>query len=146
MSRFEKRDVKRAPVALETVAKGRKRAVGVHPFAQVREHLFTGLIAKEGFQPGPFRGLGLADEAEDGVGEDRVVAVEALTCNGNVAFVEQVCFDNCFEGGLIGLAHLAHTSDFTKYRTHLTRYFASMISVPHVFLSSKPFGVICCDT
>jgi len=58
----------------------------------------------------PFYGLGLADESEDSVGEDCAVAVEALTGNGDVAVLEQVCFDDCLKGGFIGLAHVSSLS------------------------------------
>jgi hypothetical protein len=47
---LEVRRMQRPPVALEAVAQRRKRAVLVHPFAQIAEDLLAGLVAVQRFQ------------------------------------------------------------------------------------------------
>ena len=53
-----------------------ERTVRVHPLAKVRENLLSRSIPVQRLQPGPFLGLGFADESEDGGGKDCTVAVE----------------------------------------------------------------------
>ena len=108
MGGLEERNAEGTSVALEAVPQGRHRAVGVHPLAQVREDLLPGLVALEPFQPGPFHGLGLADEGEDGVGKDGAVAVESFAGNGNVAAPEQVRFDDGLESGFGAPMNASH--------------------------------------
>src|SRR4051794_21084755 len=91
--------MQRAPVALEAVTERRKRAVLVHPLAQVAENLLASLAPVERFQLGPLLRLRLADEGEHRLGEDRTLAVEALARDRHVAVLEEVGFDDCLEGG-----------------------------------------------
>ena len=95
----ERHACKRPPVALEAVAQGRERAVRVHPLAQVGEDLLAGLVPVQRLQLGPLLRLGLADEGEDRLGEDRALAVEALAGDRRVPILEQVRFDDGLEGG-----------------------------------------------
>ena len=107
VGRLEESDAQRAPVALETVAKRRQRAVRVHPLAQVAEHLPAGPVAKERLELRPFLGLGLADEGQDDLREDRALAVETQRRSGHVAVIEQVGLDDGLEGGL-GVYRCSH--------------------------------------
>ena len=68
VGRLEEGHTEYAAVALESVPQGRKRAVLVHPLAQVAEDLLSGPVAVQRLQPGPLLRLGLADEGEDGFG------------------------------------------------------------------------------
>ena len=88
--RLEVRRMERSSITLEPVSQRRERAVGVHPLAQVAEDLLAGLVAVQRLQLAPLRRLGLADEGDDRVGEDRTLAVEAVAGNGNVAVLEQM--------------------------------------------------------
>ena len=83
--RLEERHVQRPPVALEAMAQRRERAVRVHPLAQVAEDLLAGLLPVQRLQLGPLLRLGLADEGEHRLGEDRALAVEALAGDRHVA-------------------------------------------------------------
>ena len=47
VGRLEKRRVQRPPVALEAVAQRRKRAVLIHPLAQICENLLAGSVTME---------------------------------------------------------------------------------------------------
>ena len=73
MRRLEVRCMERSPIALEPVSQRRERAVGVHPLAQIAEDLLAGLVAVQRLQLAPLRRLGLEDEGEDRVGEDRTL-------------------------------------------------------------------------
>ena len=106
---LEERRPQRAAVALEAVAQGCERAVGVHPLAQIGQHLFAGLLSEERFQLRPFAGLRLADEVEHGLREDRALAVEARTGDRQIAVAQQVGFDDRLEGGFAGRLHGVHS-------------------------------------
>ena len=71
----------------------------VHPLAEVAEDLLSGLVTVQRLQFGPLLRLGLADEGEDCLGEDRTLAVKALAGNGNVSVLEQMRFNDGLEGG-----------------------------------------------
>ena len=105
MGRLEVGDAQGAAVALEAVPQGRQRTLIVHPFAKVGQDLLVGLLAKLGFQLGPFIRLRLADEVENGSGKDGAVAVKAFIGNGDIAVCQQVRLDDGFEGGLGGGVH-----------------------------------------
>ena len=97
--RLEVRGVQRSPIALEPVPQCRERAVAVHPLAQIAEDLLAGLVAVQRLQLAPVPRLGLADEGEDRVRENRTIAVEAVAGNGSVAVLEQMRFNDGLEGG-----------------------------------------------
>ena len=97
--RLEIRCMERSPIALEPVSQRRECAVSVHPLAQIAEDLLAGLVAVQRLQLAPLTRLGLADEGEHRVGEDRSLAVEAVAGDGNVAVLEQMRFDHGLEGG-----------------------------------------------
>ena len=97
--RLEEGDAKRPAVALEAVAQRREDAVDVHPLAQIAEDLRAGPVAVQRLQLGPLLRLGLADEGEDRLGEDRTLAVEAIAGNRHVSVPKQVCFDDGLESG-----------------------------------------------
>ena len=107
--RLEVRRMKRSTIALEPVSQRRERTVGVHPLAQIAEDLLARLVAVQRLQLAPLRRLGLADEGEDPVGEDRTLAVEAVAGNGNVAVLEQMHLDHGLEGGF-GVTSHAHAA------------------------------------
>ena len=72
-----------------------QRAVGVHPFAEVSST--RGCVwAVQRFQLGPFFWLRGLNEAQRNIGEDRPLAVIALS-ERDVAVVKQMRFDDCFE-------------------------------------------------
>ena len=79
----------------------------VHPLAEIAEDLFSRLVAVQRLQLGPLLRLGLANETEDRLGEDRTLAIEAVTGNGNVSVLEQMRFDDGLEGSL-GVPVTAH--------------------------------------
>ena len=85
MRRLEIRCMDRSPIAFEPVSQRRERAMGVHPLAKIAEYLLAGPVAVQRLQLAPLLRLGLADEGDDRVGEDRTLAVEAVAGNGNVA-------------------------------------------------------------
>jgi hypothetical protein len=95
-------DTEGAAVTFEAVAEGGERPVGIHPFAEIREDLLGGLVAVQGFKLCPFRRLGIADEGQDSLGEDRALAIEGA--GGDtlilIAVVQQMGFDDCFESEL----------------------------------------------
>ena len=103
--RLEVRRMERSPIALEPVSQRRERTVGIHPLAQVAEHLLAGLVSVQDLQLGPLLGLGLADEGQNRLGENRALAVEALAGDGNVSVLEQMRFDDGFEGGFGSALH-----------------------------------------
>ena len=99
VGRLEESRTERAAVALESVPQGRKRAVLVHPLAQVAEDLIAGPVAVQPFQPGPFVRLGFADEGERLVRENGALAVEGITGDPHIPVLEQMRFDDGLEGG-----------------------------------------------
>ena len=78
VGRLEEGDAEGAAVAFEAVAEGSERPVRLHPFAEIGEDLLAGLVAVQGFKLCPFRRLSFADEGQDGLGEDRALAVEGV--------------------------------------------------------------------
>ena len=99
MGRLEEGHTERATVALEPVPQGRKRAVLVHPLAQIAEDLIVGPDAVQPFQPGPLVRLGLADEGERLGRENRALPVEGFTGDRHIPVLEQMRFDDGLEGG-----------------------------------------------
>jgi hypothetical protein len=95
---FEEGCMQHPSIALEAVAQGRKRPVGVHPLAQVTEDLLAGIVPVQRLQLGPLHRLGLADEGEDSFGKDRALAVEALAYDRRVTVLQKVRFDYGLEG------------------------------------------------
>ena len=121
---LEVRRAERSTVALESVSQRGAPAVDVHPRAQIAEHVLTGLVAVQRFEPGPVLRLGLADEGEDRFGKDRTLAVEAFPGNGNVSVLEKMRFDDGLERGVGRALHQAGPemapvthSDFGSRRT-----------------------------
>src|SRR5262245_43216634 len=85
----------------------REGAVRVHPLAQVRQDLLSGLGAVQCLQLRPFLGLCVADEREHRLGKDGALLVEAVAANGYVPVLEEMRFDDRFESRfrMTGLAH-----------------------------------------
>ena len=71
----------------------------VHPLAQIPEELLSGPVAVQGLQPGPLLRLGLADEGQDRLGEDRTLLVKDFTLHRHVSVLEQMRFEVGLEGG-----------------------------------------------
>ena len=78
----------------------RQCAMGIHPSAQIVQDLRTGLLPEQGFESGPFLGLRLADEREDGLGEDRPFPIESVVRHRHVSVRQQVRLDYRLERGL----------------------------------------------
>ena len=106
---LEVRRAERSTVALEPMSQRGKRAVDVHPLAQIPGDLLSGPVAVQGLQPGALLRQGLADEGQDRLGEDCTAAVEAFVGTGNVSVLEQVRFDDGSKGGfrMTNYAHAA---------------------------------------
>ena len=86
----------------------------VHPLAEVAEDLLSGLVTVQRLQFGPLLRLGLADEGEDRLGEDRTLAVEAIARDRHVPVPKQVSFDDGLEGGL-GVTTSAHAAILASF-------------------------------
>jgi hypothetical protein len=99
VGRLEPGHAERATVALESVPQGRKRTVLVHPLARIAEDLLAGPIAMQPFQSGLLVRLGITDEGEDCLGENRALPVKSLAGDSHMAVVQQMGFDDRLEGG-----------------------------------------------
>ena len=98
-------DTEGAAVTFEAVAEGRERPVHIHPFAEIRKDLLAGFVAVQGFELGPFRRLGIPDEGQDGLGEDRALAVEGVGGDRLIAVLKKVGFYDGFESGFVRAVH-----------------------------------------
>ncbi len=61
-----------------------QQAICVHPFAQIRQILFSRSVTVERVAPSPFLGLSLTDKRNYDVGQNRTVAVETACGDGEV--------------------------------------------------------------
>src|SRR5580658_1691952 len=111
MRGLEERHAKGSAVALKAMAQRSQRPVRIHPFAEICEDLFAGLIAVQRFELRPFGGLRLSDEVQHGLREDGPLAIKRLTSHALVPALKQVGFDYRLEGEL-GMAAL------TRHWTH----------------------------
>ena len=105
--RFEICRLEGATVALEAVAQRRERTVTVHPFAEIREDLLAGLVAVERFKLRPLLRLGLPNETQYHVREDRARTVDPLAIDWNITVREEMRFYRGLEGKF-GMPTAAH--------------------------------------
>lgn len=98
MCRLEEGDMQRSSVAFEPVAQRRQRAVGVHPFAQVGQHLLAGLCSVQRFEPRPLLRLRLANELKRYFWKDRPRPVETCFVYFHIVMRQQIGFDDGLEG------------------------------------------------
>src|SRR5205809_916840 len=98
MRRLEECDAKRPAVALEAVTQCRKRAIGIHPFAQISDDLFARLRSVQGLQFAPLLWLRLPDERQDSFGKECSFAVEAGAVDGEIARSQEPLLDDVLEG------------------------------------------------
>jgi len=75
-------------------------------FAEIGKDLLAGLVAVQGFKLCPFRRLSFADEGQDGVREDRALAVESAGVNRRIPVLEQMRLDDGLKGAF-GVARLS---------------------------------------
>ena len=98
-----------SPVTLEAVPQRGERAVGVHPLAQVRENLLAGPVAVQRLELRPRLRLRFTDEGEHRSGKNGALAVEAVSGYRDVSVLQQVGFDDGFEGSFGGGIHWLDT-------------------------------------
>ena len=90
--------------------------MGIHPLAQICQNLFGGSATEEGFKFCPFAGLSLSDEGEHRFREDRTVAVEIRSGDRHIAVLQEMGFDNRFEGGFVNRFQGGHHTNLAQGR------------------------------